>query len=77
LEQAGEIKDLELQPKFDFTYNNVHICDYVADFRYRDMMTNFIVIEDTKGLKTRVYSIKRKLMKAFYKIVILETGENQ
>ena len=35
---------------------------YIADFTYRDMKDHRLVVEDTKGMKTREYIIKRKLM---------------
>lgn len=36
-------------------------CAYYADFVYTDKMGN-TVVEDTKGMKTQDYKIKRKLM---------------
>lgn len=35
--------------------------DYIADFVYRDKAGN-IVVEDAKGVRTKEYIIKRKLM---------------
>jgi len=35
---------------------------YIADFTYRRMTDHRLVVEDTKGMKTREYIIKRKLM---------------
>lgn len=35
---------------------------YVADFVYRCVGTNKTIVEDTKGVKTKEYIIKRKLM---------------
>ena len=37
-------------------------CAYIADFVYHDFLANEIVVEDTKGMKTKDYIIKRKLM---------------
>lgn len=37
-------------------------CSYVADFVYTDTETNTVIVEDTKGKKTKDYIIKRKLM---------------
>lgn len=37
-------------------------CAYVADFRYLDLSNREWVVEDTKGIKTKDYIIKRKLM---------------
>lgn len=37
-------------------------CSYVADFVYTDVKTGNTVVEDTKGVRTKEYIIKRKLM---------------
>lgn len=49
-------------------------CCYVADFVYRDVETNKMVVEDTKGAKTADYIIKRKLMLWVHKIKIKEVN---
>lgn len=71
LEKAGEIRHLELQPKFDLTVNGEKIGRYVADFRYREGTES--VVEDVKGFKTPVYRLKKALVKALYGIEIRET----
>lgn len=63
LEKAGKISNLELQPKF-LLIPKVKKGDratyYIADFAYiRDGKR---IIEDTKGFKTAVYKLKRKLL---------------
>ena len=47
---------------------------YVADFVYKDKHGN-TVVEDTKGVKTPDYTIKRKLMLWVHKIRIKEVTE--
>ena len=47
-------------------------CSYIADFVYRDVMTNELIVEDTKGIRTTEYIIKRKLMLYIHKIRIRE-----
>ena len=47
---------------------------YVADFVYKDTEGN-TVVEDTKGVKTPDYTIKRKLMLYIHKIRIKEVTE--
>lgn len=37
-------------------------CRYIADFVYTDNATGSTVVEDTKGVRTKEYIIKRKLM---------------
>ena len=46
-------------------------CAYVADFVYRDSHGR-LVVEDTKGVRTREYIIKRKLMLRVHGIRIKE-----
>lgn len=36
--------------------------EYIADFVYTDTETGEMVVEDTKGIKTKDFIIKRKLM---------------
>jgi hypothetical protein len=66
-ERAGEINSLVLQPRFElqpaFDKNGVHYrkIEYVADFSYYDKRHKRFVIEDSKGYKTDVYSLKKKL----------------
>ena len=43
---------------------------YVADFVYVDTETGEVIVEDTKGVKTKDYIIKRKLMLQVHKIRI-------
>ena len=75
LEMAGEIRDLELQPRFPCMVNGILVCDYIADFRYFDKAKNGIVVEDFKSEATKkiaVYRLKKKLVEAIYKIKIAE-----
>lgn len=78
LEAAGEISNLERQVKFvliptqrepDFVGVRGGIkkgkviekeCSYLADFVY--IRDGEVVVEDTKGIRTKDYIIKRKLM---------------
>ena len=45
---------------------------YVADFVYTDMQTGQTVVVDTKGFRTKEYTIKRKMMLYFHGIRIKE-----
>ena len=72
LERAGQIVELELQPRLDLVVNNQKIGFYKGDFRYKDASTGNSVLEDVKGMKTPVYNLKRKLVKALYGIDIVE-----
>lgn len=44
---------------------------YIADFVYKDQDNN-VIVEDVKGIKTKEYIIKRKLMLYLLKIKIKE-----
>lgn len=71
---AGEISDLcaeKLELRFDLSVNGMKICTYEADFRYKDKDEN-VVVEDSKGVRTPVYRLKKKLMKALLGIEIQE-----
>ena len=47
-------------------------CNYVADFVYVDCATGETVVEDAKGVRTKEYVIKRKLLLWRYGIRIKE-----
>lgn len=72
MQRAGAIQNLKLQPKYPLIVEGVKICDYKADFYYETKQGQKIT-EDCKGVKTRIYVMKRKLMQAIYGIEILET----
>lgn len=89
LERAGKITNLQRQVKFvlipaQYEPDTVgkrggvkrgkvieRECSYVADFTYIE--NDHVVVEDTKGLRTPEYVIKRKLMLQEYGIRIRET----
>jgi len=71
LELVKEISKLELQVPYVLSVNGEKICRYIADFEYMDKRGN-VITEDVKGVKTAVYQLKKKLMKAIYGIDILE-----
>lgn len=71
LVMAKEISDLSLQPKFDLIVNGTKIGFYKADFQYtQDGKT---VVEDVKGMKTPIYNLKKKMIKAIYGFDVFET----
>lgn len=47
-------------------------CKYIADFVYTDNETGQTIVEDTKGVRTKEYIIKRKLMLYMHGIRIKE-----
>lgn len=70
LEKGGVIKDLKLQVKFQLIPAQKdesgrvveRAVEYIADFVYRDSDTGLLHVVDAKGVRTREYIIKRKLM---------------
>ena len=71
LEKAGEIIDLKLQPKFPLMVARKKIGEYWADFQYKTMYGD-VIIEDTKGYRTDIYKLKKKIVEAIYGITITE-----
>jgi hypothetical protein len=69
----GEIANLETQKDYPLIWNGVHIAIYRADFVYTDVATGQTIIEDVKGMRTRPYIMKKRMMKACYGIDIYET----
>lgn len=70
LERAGKITGLILQPKYPIVVNGVKVCTYVADFFYNAQGVD--VVEDVKGMKTPIYNLKKKLVRACHGIEINE-----
>ena len=46
------------------------ICKYIADFRYR--CGDDVMVEDTKGVITQVFSLKKKLVEALYPGLVIQ-----
>lgn len=62
LEMGGQIQDLRLQVPYVIIEKSKHgkAIKYIADFVYKENGKE--IIEDTKGYKTDVYKIKKRLM---------------
>lgn len=73
LERAGEIFTLQTQVPFVLLKKSEHggAVKYVADFTYIDK-TGRQVVEDTKGYRTDVYKLKKRLMAELLGIEIVE-----
>lgn len=88
LQESGEIHNLQRQVKYVLIPTQrepdiigkrggvkkgkviEHECSYTADFVYEE--DGDTIVEDSKGFKTKDYSIKRKLMLYVYGIKIKE-----
>lgn len=70
LEKAGFIRNLELQPKFEFKLSSDGpvLFRYIADFRYFESATR--VVEDIKGMETAVFKLKKRLIEAAFNVKI-------
>lgn len=82
LVKSKQITELErqvvfvLQEKFkDFRGNLHRPITYIADFVYRDKKYNGnLVVEDSKGMRTDVFKIKKKLLiKKYPHVIFVET----
>ena len=73
LERVGAITDLKRQVEYELIppQDRERKVTYIADFVYKDDKGNTIV-EDTKGVRTKEYVIKRKLMLWVHNIHIQE-----
>jgi len=78
-ERAGEIDCLERQVKYELAAfaqtpegvsHPVKVCTYKADFRYFDKLRKAWVVADAKGVKTALFNLKMKLMKANHGIEV-------
>lgn len=73
LQAGGLISELQAhpQPVIRLDVNGHHVCNYLADFRYLDE-NGKEVYEDTKGVRTAEWILKKKLAKAIHGIEIVE-----
>lgn len=73
MEQAKAIQDLKRQVAFPLIKKSKYGREikYIADFTYYD--NGKLVVEDTKGYRTDVYKLKKRLMAELYGIEIKET----
>ncbi len=79
LERQGLIKYIdrqtrfELQPSYKKNGKTIRAITYVADFMYWSYTEQKYIVEDTKGFRTEVYKLKKKLFE--YKYPDLEIKE--
>ena len=65
LESMGFISDIEIHPPFPCVVNDKKVCLYKADFRYKNS-EGAMIVEDTKGIETPMFRLKKKLVEALY-----------
>lgn len=72
LKKAGMIKDLQLQVPYvildGYKKNGktIRAITYKADFVYYDIFLKKTIVEDTKGYRTEVYKLKKKMFESRY-----------
>ena len=76
LERAGEIEGLRRQVPYQIEVNGQKVCKYVADAVYYAPAGPLarLVVEDCKGVRTAIYRLKAKLLKAAHGIEIQEVA---
>lgn len=63
LKKEGSVLDFRMQVRYNIVINGMKICTYVSDFDV-DWKSGKTTVEDTKGILTPEFKLKRKLMKA-------------
>ena len=70
MQDRGEISELEVQVPYECVVEGKKICKYFSDFRYR--CGGDVMVEDTKGIITQVFRLKKKLVEALYPGLIIQ-----
>jgi hypothetical protein len=70
--RAGKIQDLQRQVKFELIpkQDGERAVSYIADFVYTENGDK--VVEDVKGMRTKEYKLKKKMLLYFHGIRIRE-----
>lgn len=77
-QKIGEIKNLKLQvpyeliPTYKINNKTIRKTQYKADFTYISVKDNKLHVVDTKGFRTEVYKLKKKMFEYKYGIEIEE-----
>lgn len=76
--KIGEIRDLKLQvayeliPTYKINNKTIRKTTYIADFTYITTKDDKLHIVDTKGFKTDVYRLKKKMFEYKYGVEVEE-----
>lgn len=79
LQEAGEISDLQCQPRFALVVNNQHITNFRPDFLYR-RPNGVDQVEEVKGMIMEDYRLRMLLFKALYPqfhVEVIKPGKKQ
>jgi hypothetical protein len=73
LEKSGEIVDLALQPQWPLIVNGEVVAHVIYDFAYKDLRAGGErQIVDVKGVRNRIYRLKKKMFEAQYGLKVTE-----
>ena len=70
MQDRGEISELEVQVPYECVVEGKKICKYFADFRYR--CGEDVIVEDTKGVITQVFTLKKTVVEALYPGLVIQ-----
>lgn len=76
-QEAGQIKDLQFQVPFSLVVPGFRKIKYVADFVYTLHPEGRVVVEDTKGVVTPVFTLKAMLLKVLHDVDVLVTKRDK
>lgn len=84
--RVGQIRNLILQPRYGLYVHPfqrrgldaaelIKIGDWVGDFQFEELIEGrwVTVVQDTKGVRTTTYRLKKRFVEALYGITIHET----
>jgi len=69
-EKAGEVFEVQLQTPYALTVNGQLVCTYKPDFVFYDAIEKRNRVVDVKGVQTKDFIIKKKLMRACHGIEV-------
>ena len=69
-EKAGEVYEVQMQTPYALTVNGHLVCTYKADFVFYDAVEKRNRVVDIKGVQTKDFIIKKKLMRACHGIEV-------
>jgi hypothetical protein len=71
--RAGDIEDLEQQPRFYFVINGQQVKHgngrrlvFTPDFKFIDRHSGKTIVEDAKGMRTEAYVLRATLFRALF-----------
>lgn len=75
LHRAGEIRNLRRQVRIPLEVNGIKVCVFICDFVYdeRNGTGWHEILDDSKGIRTPVYLLKKRLVRAILGREIRET----